>query len=1113
MNADRIVHAYYGDPTHPSTQRARRRIHWMCEQTIGRRVLDIGCSGGIVGLILAREGFAYTGVDIEEGALAFARQEAEKESALVRGRLQFQVADGTALPFEDQSFDTVIVGEVLEHLVHPQRVLMEARRVLAADGRLVVTVPLGLTHDHVDHKRVFYPSSLVRLARAYFDTIAVTVEDTYVRYTGTRRSREAVAAAPDGDDALLRQLEQHCAAVEVERGRARMFLRNLKADLKATRQRAAAVETLETRLQDAEAAVEARQAALVRAERAAERLDAALREREQQHLAALRDLDAAYKKKLQDQEKKLQQLERLQQQEKHLLAQTAKLQDQQKRLQSRERAVRALEGQVAREQDQESVADRLRQFASAACPRGARILVVSKGDERLVTLRGQAGLHFPQDAHGTYAGFHPLDSAWAIAHLEELIKLGAEYLLLPAAAFWWLTHYGGLREHLASAATPVAYQPDLGLLLRLSRVPRPGEQPLPDDTVARAAAAFAGSPLAAPQTGTPAASPAPVPPAIAPPATATNVLATEVPARPPAAPVTPAPAAAPPVVPQTAAPAAPAIVRPSLVPDSAVSEPVARRNGEPPVSIAAIVDRFTASCLRPEARLITFRPDNWRETLEAHPPDVVFVESAWQGNEGAWKYRIATYATNMGDELLDLVQWARGRGIPTVFWNKEDPVHFDRFLARSAAFDHVFTTDARCIPRYRAHFGHDRVHALPFAAQPALHHPVQTEPRTGRVCFAGTYYGSRHDERRRDLAHMLMPALQYGLDIYDRQAGMPSTDLDSYSFPEVYQPAIRGRLEYDEMVRAYKRYRVFLNVNSVKDSPTMFSRRVFELLACGTPVVSSYALGMVELLGDAVFISESEEDTRRHLESLLNGGGWARASVRGIRRVLGEHTYRRRLASVWDTIGLRPFAERQPSIAAVAQLRTGQDPRPLAAALRAQTLRPHEVVVVADEGEPLPSHEWWSAQLPGVAVRAATASDDHWRQAVAASDADAIAFLDARDHYGPDYLRDHALALEYSTYDCIGKQSFQRREGRARIVCVTPGSEFHAVRSVPAATLVVRRAACTPDVLQAVRTSRVFTRPSEDILSIDAFNYVQNAHVAYGSAAPLETPVLALVEA
>ncbi len=57
-----------------------------------------------------------------------------------------------------------------------------------------------------------------------------------------------------------------------------------------------------------------------------------------------------------------------------------------------------------------------------------------------------AAAHFPQDASGGYAGHHPHDSATAIAELEELRRRGAEYLVLPATARWWLDFYGGLAD-------------------------------------------------------------------------------------------------------------------------------------------------------------------------------------------------------------------------------------------------------------------------------------------------------------------------------------------------------------------------------------------------------------------------------------------------------------------------------------------------------------------------------------------------------------------------------------------------------------------------------------------------------------------------------------------
>ncbi len=287
--------------------------------------------------------------------------------------------------------------------------------------------------------------------------------------------------------------------------------------------------------------------------------------------------------------------------------------------------------------------------------------------------------------------------------------------------------------------------------------------------------------------------------------------------------------------------------------------------GESRVRIGCILDEFSGACFGPECDLVPLRPDTWRQTLEADPPRAILVESAWRGHQNSWRYRIDRSLTTRHDELLHLLTWAGERKIPTLFWNKEDPVHLDRFMERARLFDYVFTTDANCVPEYRKRLGHDCVFPLPFAAQPLIDNPILDEPRTGSVCFAGTYDGNRYEERRSDMEHLLKPSIDFGLEIYDRNFGVTGKQAEMLAFPDIYQGCIKGRLGYADMVKAYKKYRVFLNVNSVKDSPTMFARRVFELLASGTPVISNYSRGIVELLGeDTVFISESEADTRKH---------------------------------------------------------------------------------------------------------------------------------------------------------------------------------------------------------------------------------------------------------
>lgn len=92
---------------------------------------------------------------------------------------------------------------------------------------------------------------------------------------------------------------------------------------------------------------------------------------------------------------------------------------------------------------------RIREVVGTALPPEATVAVVSKGDEELLQLGGgRRAWHFPQDEEGIYAGYYPADSTGAVLHLEELRQRGAEFLLFPGTALWWLERYGEFREHL-----------------------------------------------------------------------------------------------------------------------------------------------------------------------------------------------------------------------------------------------------------------------------------------------------------------------------------------------------------------------------------------------------------------------------------------------------------------------------------------------------------------------------------------------------------------------------------------------------------------------------------------------------------------------------------------
>src|SRR5262249_39494431 len=114
-NSDRISEVYKGEIWAESTQRvARDRIHWLVGQATGD-VLDIGCSQGIISILCAREGANVLGVDIQADRIEYALAERDEEPEEVRERLDFRVVDGGPLDLPDRSFDTVIMGEIVEH--------------------------------------------------------------------------------------------------------------------------------------------------------------------------------------------------------------------------------------------------------------------------------------------------------------------------------------------------------------------------------------------------------------------------------------------------------------------------------------------------------------------------------------------------------------------------------------------------------------------------------------------------------------------------------------------------------------------------------------------------------------------------------------------------------------------------------------------------------------------------------------------------------------------------------------------------------------------------------------------------------------------------------------
>jgi FkbM family methyltransferase len=524
-------------------------------------------------------------------------------------------------------------------------------------------------------------------------------------------------------------------------------------------------------------------------------------------------------------------------------------------------------------------------------------------------------------------------------------------------------------------------------------------------------------------------------------------------------------------------------VAPTAGPKPAGTQPEARSprkiDNLRQLRVACIADEFTYHSFAPECELLQLRSDTWKAQLQAFSPDLVFIESAWRGVADSWQRKVS----DVSPELVDLIEWAMLARIPTAFWCKEDPVHFVRFLPVARMVDHVFTTDIDCIPRYMAALRHERVHLLPFAAQPALHNPIESFPREDAFCFAGSFY-RKYPERQADFQALVKVARRLrSLVIYDRNSNRPQPH--DFNYPDEFRSELRDALDYAEVDRAYKGFRFGITVNTIKHSQSMFARRAFELMACNTVVVSNFSRGLRLLFADLVVASDNAGELAQRLTPVCNDERHYRAlRLRALRSVLGQHTYSHRLAYVVSRIEQRLVAPPRPKVAVVAEVANAADAERAATAMNRQTWRDAELLLVGPVGSLPPAFR----ALPDRNALAATLdSFDH------------VAVFDVGDYYGPEYLTDLALATSFARDDGVTKSAFYRAEADGSTLLQGDGRQYKVVAAATLRRSLVRTAAFRRTL--ASTEGRLGDAEARDgrFVGLDEFSYCASA-MARGGA-------------
>lgn len=450
--------------------------------------------------------------------------------------------------------------------------------------------------------------------------------------------------------------------------------------------------------------------------------------------------------------------------------------------------------------------------------------------------------------------------------------------------------------------------------------------------------------------------------------------------------------------------------------------------------VGVILDDFSTMAFQYEWSQLALSPDGWEKQLGETSIDLLFVESAWAGNGGQWRYKL-TGSSGPSAELTALVGFCRSRGIPTAFWNKEDPVHYDDFLETAKLFEWIWTTDSDRIPAYRRDLGHDRIATLTFAAQPSVHNPIRSRVAASQrdVAFAGMFFRHKYPERRAQMELLLGGALdvsgkmQYGLEIFSRQLGGD----ERYQFPEPFAAHVVGQLDYRQMLSAYKGYKMFLNVNSVVESPTMCARRVFEIAASGSVVVSTASDALSNSFDDDEIPTVGSRDEAGHIVRALVRSDELRDRTvhKAQRKIWTHHTYSHRVESVLSRVLLdHNDATSLPTVSmCVSSNRPGQVRHVFETAARQEgvevqlILLTHGFEVHGGEIRDLES-EFGFKNVGVLSADAAAPLGECLNLCFRAAEGDIAAKMDDDDYYGPNYLLDQANSLMFSGADLVGKQ-------------------------------------------------------------------------------------------
>lgn len=463
------------------------------------------------------------------------------------------------------------------------------------------------------------------------------------------------------------------------------------------------------------------------------------------------------------------------------------------------------------------------------------------------------------------------------------------------------------------------------------------------------------------------------------------------------------------------------------------------------IPVAIIADEFLFNSFKDIADFKYITPENYITACEK--VELLLIVTSWRGLHNEWRL-MGTEGSNANQIVYEVIKYYREKGKKIVFYSKEDPPNYQHFLPIARQCDIIFTSAVEKIEAYKRDCGKDKVYLMKFGINPVYHNPIgcRLKKRKNEVIFSGSWV-KKYPDRIKEQEMIFDGVLEAGrkLKIIDRNFERNNW---GFLFPVKFYKYISPSIDHEHLQKVHKFYDWAINMNSVRDSRTMFANRIYELQAAGNLILSNESLGVREQFKE-VQIVENKEDVIAALNAFDDEEVYWH-QIAGIRRIMkGETTFDR----VGELLRNSGYEVCQPvrKVAVLAKELTEEIKKDF----EKQTY-PHKILLKLDEEI--------EKKL---------------------DDCDMVAVWDQNSEYGAFYLEDMINAFKYTNCDYITKDCIIRN---GELVAGIEHNYVDCIRNVYA-TVFWKNAIECKEILQ-------FASESEHIsvkngYSIDYFNYHQ----------------------